>query len=139
MKEVEYIVGIYNNFNPFPEIPEDLGYYFLYLLDQKGLLDFEDAKSAYIEKFKTDSDHPAFKKGLIGPFESIESVNQYSFLLCEKLNAAKVSLLSVAEYNLLLESSPNSLELHRDLLEKGNVIENIERKEKKGFLSKLFK
>ena len=139
MTEVEYIVGIYNNFNPFPEIPEDLGYYFLYLLDQKGLLDFEDAKAAYIEKYNSTADHPAFKKNLIGPFESIEALNQYSFLLCEKLNGEKVSLLSVADYNSLLESSPNSLDLHRDLLEKGNVIENIERKEKKGFFSKIFR
>jgi hypothetical protein len=138
MKEVEYIVGIYNNFNPFPENPDDMGYYFLYLLDQKGVLDLEDAKKSYLEKYALSEENAALKKGFIGPFDGIESVNQYAFLLCEKLNAAKVSLLSVAEYNALLESSPNSLELQNDLINKGNVLENIERK-KKGFLSKLFK
>jgi hypothetical protein len=138
MKEVEYIVGIYNQFNPFPENPDDLGFYFLYLLDQKGVLDLEEAKLSYKEKYQLTEDSPALKKGLIGPFESIDAINQYSFSLCEKLNAEKISLLSVVDYNSLLEAAPSSLELHQDLVSKGNVITNIERKKKGGFLSKIF-
>lgn len=138
MKEVDYIVGIYNQFNPFPENPDELGYYFLYLLDQKGVLDLEEAKNVYKEKYNLSEDTLAFKKGLIGPFESLDSINQFSFSLCEKLNAEKISLLSVVDYNLLLEAAPSSLELHQDLITKGNVITNIERKKKGGFLSKIF-
>lgn len=138
MKEVDYIVGIYNQFNPFPENPDELGYYFLYLLDQKGVLDLEEAKNVYKEKYNLSEDTLAFKKGLIGPFESLDSINQFSFSLCEKLNAEKISLLSVSEYNSLLEAAPSSLELHQDLITKGNVITNIERKKKGGFLSKIF-
>ncbi len=138
MKEVEYIVGIYNQFNPFPENPEDLGYYFLYLLDQKGVLDLEEAKQLYKEKYQLSEDSQALKKAIVGPFESLDAINQYAFSLCEKLNAEKISLLSVVDYNTLLEAAPSSLELHQDLVSKGNVITNIERKKKGGFLSKIF-
>jgi hypothetical protein len=64
-------------------------------------------------------------------------LDQYAFALCEELNAAKISLLSVEEYNTLLETTHMSSDFHRDLVEKGNVMENIERK-KKGFLTKFF-
>jgi hypothetical protein len=137
MKEVDYIVGIYNQFNPFPEDSSYQGYYLLYLLDQKGFLSTEEAIKIYNEKFKLLDDSKAFKKGYIGPFESLETINQFAFLLCENLNAQKVSLLSVPEYNTILESTEQAFDFHRDLLEKGNVLENIDHK-KKGFFKRLF-
>ena len=75
---------------------------------------------------------------MIGPFLSLETLNQYAFALCEELNAAQINLLSVADYNSLLENQQLASDFHRDLLEKGNVLENIERK-KKGLLSRIFK
>jgi hypothetical protein len=138
MKEIEYIVGVYNFFNPFPEDGLESYYYLLYLLDEKGILEKEAADKLFEERFYVDE-----VKGLkapyntIGPFVSLETLNQYSFALCEELNAAKISLLSVQEYNLLLDQSQQASDFHRDLLEKGNVMENIERK-KKGFLNRFF-
>lgn len=136
MNQVEYIVGIYNYFDPSTS-GGNLAYYFLYLLDQKGILDFELAKNAYKEKYQQNEDQFVFDNGMIGPFDSSDSMNQFAFYLCEKLEAAKINLFSVAEYNALLESTGNSLELERELRLKGNQIENIERK-KKGLLSKFF-
>lgn len=137
MKEVEYIVGIYNNYNPTPEDPSMIGYYFLYLLDQKGLLDIDDARKIFMDKYNLNEMSDALKMRRIGPFESVDVLNQFAFHLCEQLNAEKISLLSVQEYNSLLEANQSAQEFHNELLEKGNVIQNIERK-KKGFLSRIF-
>lgn len=140
MKDIEYIVGVYNYINATPEEHSTAAYYFVYLLDEKGLLDKTAAKKLYAEKFHSqlvESDFAGPLSKLIGPFESTEILNQFAFQLCEELNAEKVSLLSVAEYNQLLENSHTASDFHRDLLLKGNVMENIERK-KKGFLSRFF-
>lgn len=138
MKEIEYIVGVYNYFNPHPEEGTDPHYYLIYLLDEKGLLSIDVAQKLFSERFSSQQEEgvrtPA---SMIGPFLSLENLNQYAFALCEELNAAQVSLLSVSEYNLLLENSQQASDFHRDLLEKGNVMENIERK-KKGFLNRFF-
>lgn len=137
MKEVEYIIGIYNNFNPFPENPDQMGYYFLYLLDHKGILEPEDAKQIYLEKANLHEANDALKLGYVGPFESLDSLNQFAFYLCEKLNAEKISLVSVHDYNNLIETSTSADTFQQSLIEKGNIIQNIERK-KKGFLSRIF-
>jgi hypothetical protein len=137
MKDTEYIVGVYNYLNPNSEIHNDSAYYFLYLLDEKGLLDKTAAQKLYNERFKSESSRSDIHQNMIGPFDSTEALNQFAFQFCEELNAEKVSLLSVEEYNSLLESSQTASDFHRDLLVKGNVMENIERK-KKGFLKRFF-
>lgn len=138
MKEIEYIVGIHHFFNPFPEEGQESFYYLLYLLDEKGLLEQEVASKLYSSRFQS-AEVLEFKspRNAIGPFTSLEQLNQYSFALCEEFNAAKISLLSVSEYNSLLEESLEASDFHRDLLEKGNVMENIERKPK-SILSRFF-
>jgi hypothetical protein len=137
MKDTEYIVGVYNFLNAFPDLHNDSAYYLLYLLDEKGLLDKAAAQKFYDEKFKSESGSANIHQNMIGPFDSTDHLNQYAFQLCEELNAQKVSLLSAQEYNLLLESTQTASDFHRDLLLKGNVMENIERK-KQGFLRRFF-
>lgn len=137
MKEIEYIVGVYNFTNPHPELGGESAYYLLYLLDEKGLLEKETASKLFKDRFDEAGTTAEAIAGAIGPFLSLDKVNQYAFSLCEELNAAKVSLMSVEEYNSLFENTQLASDFHRDLLEKGNVMENIERK-KKGFLGRFF-
>ena len=137
MKDTEYIIGVFNFLNANPEIQSDSAYYFLYLLDEKGLLEKSAARKLYNERFKSELSNSDLQPNMIGPFDSVSSLNQFAFQLCEELNAEKVSLLSVQEYNSLLESSQVASDFHRDLLLKGNIMENIERK-KKGFFSRFF-
>ncbi len=137
MKDIEYIVGVYNYLNANPELHSDSAYYILYLLDEKGLLDKTSANKLYEERFKSELEGASIHQNMIGPFASTDLLNQFAFQLCEELNAQKVSLLSVQEYNTLLESTQTASDFHRDLIEKGNVMENIERK-KKGFFSRFF-
>ena len=138
MKEIEYVVGIYNYFNPYPEDGAESFYYMLYLLDEKEMLENEGALKLFDERFTSPElvGHKA-PPNTVGPFISLEKLNQYAFALCEEVNASQVGLLSVSEYNTMLENSQQAGDFHRDLLEKGNVMENIERK-KKGFLSRFF-
>jgi hypothetical protein len=137
MKDTEYIVGVYNFINTNPEVHSDSAYYLLYVLDEKGLLDKSAAHKLYDERFKSELTSADVRQNMIGPFASTETLNQFAFQLCEELNAEKVSLLSVQEYNSLLESTQTASDFYRNLIEKGNVMENIERK-KKGFLSRFF-
>lgn len=138
MKEIEYIVGIYNYLNPSPETQADSAYYLLYLMDDKGMLDKEVASKLYKEKFQSaDETAGTSPTHSIGPFQSVDNLNQFAFLLCEEMNAGKISLLSVGEYNTLLENTVQAADFHRDLVEKGNVMENIERK-KKGLFGRFF-
>jgi hypothetical protein len=137
MNDTEYIIGVYNYINASPEIHSDSAYYLLYLLDEKGLLDKSAAHKLYEDRFKSELTSSDIHQNMIGPFASTEALNQFGFQLCEELNAEKVSLLSVQEYNGLMESTQTASDFHRDLQEIGNVMENIERK-KKGFLSRFF-
>ena len=143
MKDIEYIVGIYHYLNATPESHGSSAYYLIYLLDEKGLLDRAGAHKLYEDRFKSDisveevQHHYGDREKMIGPFATTDLLNQFAFQLCEELNAEKVSLLSVQEYNVLLESTQTASDFHRDLLLKGNVMENIERK-KKGFLNRFF-
>lgn len=137
MSQIDQIIGIFNQFNPLLEDSRANGFYFLYLLDQKGFLSLENAQKLYNERFKNGDVPNVFNLGYIGPFENLDSLNRYAFQLCEELNAEKVSLISVHEYNTFLENNQQALDFHQDLLEKGNIMENIEHK-KKGFFSRLF-
>lgn len=132
--KIDYLIGVYQYFNPFPEEERGSAYYLLYLLDQRGVLEKEDAKNL----FKENNPDYDLKSKWIGPFESLDNINQFAFLLCEKLDAQKISLLSVPEYNGLLEQTLHASDFHRDLLEKGNIIENIDKKDK-SFFQKLFR
>lgn len=134
MREVETIVGIYNFFNPRPEEIDESGFYLLYLLDERGLLELGGARKLFLNAFN-EANYIDAK--YIGPFDTFERLNQFAFALCENVNAARISLLSAQEYNSVLESHQQVVDFHQDLLAKGNVIENIERK-KKGFLNRFF-
>lgn len=137
MKDTEYIIGIFDFIKANPELHDGQAYYLLYLLDEKGLLEKNTADKIYQHHFESELTASDKRPNMIGPFESTEKLNQFAFQLCEELNAEKVSLLSVSEYNNLLEVSQKASDFHRDLVIKGNVMENIERK-KKGFLSRFF-
>ena len=100
-------------------------------------MDKATGNKLYDNYFKTELTSSNIHPNMIGPFDSLTTLNQFAFKLCEELNAAKVSLFSVQDYNGLLENSQTASDFYRDLLEKGNVMENIERK-KKGFLSRFF-
>ncbi len=140
MNQDETIVGLYHFFSPrFHEgLPPQ--YYLLHILDHRGILDRELVLRVLREKMQIEPDRD---QDLVGSFESLEKLNQFAFLLCEEVGAPKISLLSISEYNLLLENSEGIEGFLHDLKTKGNLLENIDLGEKmsasKGFFSKFFR
>ena len=69
MKDTEYIIGVYNFINASFEVHSDSAFYFLYLLDEKGLLDKSVALKLYNERFKSDLSSADIHQNMIGLFE----------------------------------------------------------------------
>lgn len=134
----ETIVGIYHFFQPRAHEGTPPQYYLLHVLDHRGILDREIVIRVYKEKFQRDLDRD---QDIVGPFESLDELNMFAYELANEINAPKVSLLSVGDYNLLLENAMDLNNLIYDLKNKGNILENIERDQvkKSGFFSKIFK
>lgn len=134
----ETIVGIYHFFQPRNHEGTLPQYYLLHVMDHRGMLDREVVNRVYKEKFQREMDR---EQDIVGPFESLDELNMYAYELASVINAPKVSLLSVSDYNLLLENAMDLNGLIYDLKNKGNILENIEKDQgkKSGFFSKIFK
>lgn len=134
----ETIVGIYHFFQPRAHEGAIPQYYLLHILDHRGILDRDLVVRVYKEKFQREVDRD---QEIVGPFESLDELNMYAYQLASEINAPKVSLLSVSDYNLLLENAMDLNNLIYDLKNKGNILENMEKDQgkKSGFFSKIFK
>ncbi len=134
----ETIVGIYHFFHPRSHENALPQYYLLHILDHRGFLDRELSVRVYAEKFNRELDRD---QEIVGPFESLEELSSFSYDLASAVDSPKVSLLSVNDYNLLLENATDMSSFIFDLKNKGNILENIEKSQQKkiGFFSKIFK
>ncbi|MCK5884505.1 MAG: hypothetical protein KAG61_12515 [Bacteriovoracaceae bacterium] len=115
----------------------DPSYYLIRVFDNTGAVE-----SAHLFDLFQDI-YPEFESGgrgrYIGPFPNLTIVNKFAFRLCENLDANRICLLSVMDYNNIIDSTTNITDLTDKMLDAGNVIENIEKEERsKGLLSKLF-
>jgi hypothetical protein len=75
---------------------------------------------------------------LLGPFVNLAKLNQFAYLLCEKLSSEEIVMLTLQDYNKCLEHAKKSADVFDLLYEKGNILENIDQKKGKGFFKKLF-
>jgi hypothetical protein len=139
MKISDALVGVYDYFNESYVKENSLSgakgasFYFLYLLDKTGLLNRDELASVYQEVLGVE-----LKSHYVGPFENLESLNQFAFNLCQKKDAEKIYILSAEEYNQIIENSVNDVStFSQAIMAKANCLENIDHR-KKGFLGKLF-
>lgn len=134
----ETIVGIYHFFQPRPQDGSLPQYYLLHILDHRGFIDRELIARLLKEKFDKVVD---LSNDLVGPFESLDELSIFAYDLASAIDSPKVSLLSVTDYNLLLENATDLNNFIYDLKNKGNILENIEKNQSKkaGFFSKIFK
>lgn len=133
MTDSESIVMIYD-YKEGAEVKPS-AYFLLYAFDESGLLELDsmiDVYEEFIQKEPEDSAMP------LGPFESLNFLNQFAFKVCERNDGAIVSLLSVKDYNQILEESSSGGTLFQEFIEKGNKIENLDHKSKSGILGKIF-
>lgn len=127
----EGVVGIYQNQSY--SVEEGSFYYLTHLFDEKGHLDYDQIVQLYNDQYT----HPCHGRKSIGPFESLEELNKFSFKLCEEFDFSFISLISSGEYNAVLESVVDADELLAKLVQSGNILENIDRG-KKSIFKKLF-
>ena len=110
-------------------------YYFLYAFDQSGLISPDVLLETYFEKFQSEINAGEY----IGPFNNLDELNQYAFVLMEKLDAGSVYSISVQEYNAVIEESENVMELLENLIKHANGLKNIEKTNRsKGLFGKIF-
>ncbi len=105
-------------------------YYVVRGLDSEGPL--------ALEKLKVSQTLVKTQHNEVGPFDSVEAIQQYMYQACEEVEAKKGHLISVNEYNQLLEQSNDPQEFWRTLSQIGQTIENLEPPKKKNFLGNLF-
>ena len=128
MSASDYLIAIYGIKNS--------EYFISYVFNDEGPIDeelLEELKRGLYGRDKCES--PADG---IGPFSSLEELTQFSFTICDEINADKIALYSNEEYNLLLHKVKNIKELKEKLPISGNVIENLDAEKKRGLLGKIF-
>lgn len=115
----------------------DPSYYLIRVFDNTGSIESAQLFDLFREVY------PEVEVGsrakYVGPFPNLTVVNKFSFGLCEVLDANRICLLSVMDYNSIVDSTSNIADLTDKMLAAGNVIENIEKGERsKGLLNKFF-
>lgn len=133
------ILAIYDYFNESyvtektVDSKEGASYYLLYVVDRTGLINQDELMKMYRDL------HGAKRSSYyVGPFESLESLNQFAFHVCQNWNADKICLVSAAEYNEILGRDVMDISSFKEnMFSKANCLKNIEHK-KKGFLGKIF-
>jgi len=128
------LVGIYHYFAPAQEAA---AYYLLYIFDQQGLVDRDTLEQVYTDMFF--SSQRKMDARYVGPFESLENLQQYVLRLCGQQDVAHAHLFATTDFNQMLDNITTADDLRVLLSTQGHQLENLEKiKRKKGLLGKIF-
>lgn len=116
---------------------EASAYYLLHVFEENSLLNRDELVKIYNDTapLKLPAEIPA---GYIGPFESLEGLNQYAFALCDRQSANQIALVSLDDFNETIKTVNTPSDFKQTLLEHSNVIANPDKDKKKGIFGKLF-
>jgi hypothetical protein len=103
--------------------------------NESGLIDETTLEEEYLAVMNHEPS--LLDEGTIGPFSNLETIQKFSFNLCQKLGNAGASLVSLDDYNELLNASFKVEDFKSKLEEKGNFINNPEAG-KSGLFNKIF-
>lgn len=110
-------------------------YYLFRCFDHLGPIDAETMHSRFKELFPEEQ---MVSTPYFGPFPNLSVLNQFAFSLAEELNANKACLLSLSDFNSLLDCVGSIAELSENMIEVGTVIDNINKSDKrKSIFSKI--
>ena len=122
-------------YGPYINDEEKNGHEIISIFNDRGLVDESTLEDFY--KDLTSSSPIVIESGHIGYFSSMESIQKFSFRICQKFGSSAVSLVSVEDYNDVLIDCYKSDELLSKLQNVGNLIPNPDAG-KGGFFSKFF-
>ncbi len=110
-------------------------FYIVHFVHPHGSIEHELVWSLYDEMcgHKT-STFPQF----YGPFEGLEQMTKFCFRICDETNEPQVNLVTLEEFNQLVESATHIHLLRERLGSLGNIIANPDAVSKKGLFGKLF-
>lgn len=103
--------------------------------NETGLIDETVLEEEYLAVMNHEPS--LLDEGTIGPFSNLETIQKFSFNLCQKLGNKGASLVSLEDYNELLSASFKVEDFKNRLEEKGNFINNPEAG-KSGIFNKIF-
>lgn len=103
--------------------------------NETGLIDETVLEEEYLSVMNHEPS--VLDEGSIGPFSNLETIQKFSFNLCQKLGNKGTSLVSLDDYNELLNASFKIEDFKARLEEKGNFIGNPEAG-KSGLFNKIF-
>ncbi len=109
-------------------------YYIIGFFSEGGELKQDLLYKYYNEMFYMASDSE-----YLGPFQSFNDILKYSMALCNCLDTQKAQILSVEEYNLMMENVTNTNEFAEQILLFGESFINSSYKKKKRFFRELFR
>lgn len=138
MVETQGIVGIYTYINNSVLVGGNTNssYYLSYLFSDSGLIDREYLQDLYGQTYTLAEIHR--HDNYIGPFDDLDALNKFSFKVCDELRADRIVLHTLEEYNSIMESVHSVSNLKERLITDGNVIENLEVKNKISLFDKFF-
>lgn len=135
MRERDTIYAIYKYLTPNSEVEGEPSYYLVRVFDNLGPVEREALVGAFTDFYPEQNE---MKGSYLGPFANLSVLNKFAFHLVEKLDASKICLLSLTDFNSLLDCVSNMRELGENMIEVGSVLENIEKGErKKSIFSKI--
>ena len=75
---------------------------------------------------------------LVGPFDSLDELNQTAYQICEQRNAISVNIISLENFNSSVVSVMKRTELIDSLCQMGEVFKNVNSDLKQGIFDKFF-
>ena len=128
MRDRETIYFVYKYITPTSPEAVEPSYYLIRSFDNLGPIESEIMNGLFSEYFPEEKISMA---PYLGPFPNLSALNKFSFALVEKLNATRACLLSLTDFNSLLDCVGSIAELGENMVEVGSVIDNIAKSEKK--------
>ena len=73
----------------------------------------------------------------VGPFQNIEEIRRFAYILCQQLNCSTVKLFSVDDFNECYRLSTSKSDLLSKLNECADDLENLDVQKSKSFFNKI--
>lgn len=96
------------------------GYYIIHIFDDRGYCDREVLEEVYVESFHSD-----LEGQFVGPFDGVSHIRDFCFRLSTSLKS-KVFLISVEDYNQVLEKSSESSDLLDEFRTSAQEVEDLD-------------
>lgn len=100
-------------------------------IDETGQFDF-----SMLKKYIEDDENGLSSEASLGRFLDVEQMTKICFQVCQDIDASRLILLSVDDYNEAIKNASDLSELKKNLKSYGNSLVNIDRK--RGFFKRIF-